>query len=133
MNSKDKAFLNKFCVKESSILFVLENFGATGFSTMGGLGWYSPYQWKNDQISTYQSPLNQILHFPIKPLPPTNVTTGIFPIYFFQGLSFLHLEMTLPFAELCYALAEKLSFFCHHNFMKKGHSKLSKNETENIP
>ena len=24
-------------------------------------------------------------------------------------------------------------FFCHHNFMKKGHSKLSKNEPENIP
>ena len=24
-------------------------------------------------------------------------------------------------------------FFCHHNFKKKGHSKLSKNEPENIP
>ena len=24
-------------------------------------------------------------------------------------------------------------FFCSHNFMKKGHSKLSKNEPENIP
>ena len=24
-------------------------------------------------------------------------------------------------------------FFHHHNFMKKGHSKLSKNEPENIP
>ena len=24
-------------------------------------------------------------------------------------------------------------FFCHHNFMKKGDSKLSKNELENIP
>ena len=24
-------------------------------------------------------------------------------------------------------------FFYHHNFMKKGHSKLSKNEPENIP
>ena len=54
-----------------------------------------------------------------------------FPISFFQGLSFLHLEITLPFAKLCYAFEEKL-FFCHHNFMKKGHSKLSKNETENI-
>ena len=27
----------------------------------------------------------------------------------------------------------KIIFFCHHNFMKKGHSKLSKNEPENIP
>ena len=34
--------------------------------------------------------------------------------------------------KLCDALEEKL-FFCHHNFMKKGHSKLSKNEPENIP
>ena len=42
-----------------------------------------------------------------------------FPIYFFQGLSFLHLEITLPFAKICYAF--------------KDHSKLSKNEPENIP
>ena len=27
----------------------------------------------------------------------------------------------------------KIIFFCHHNFMKKGHSKLSKNEPENVP
>ena len=27
----------------------------------------------------------------------------------------------------------KIIFFCHHNFMKKVHSKLSKNELENIP
>ena len=27
----------------------------------------------------------------------------------------------------------KIIFFCHHNFMKKGHSKLSKSEPENIP
>ena len=46
---------------------------------------------------------------------------GTFSISFFQGLTFLHLEITLPFI-----------FFCHHNFMKKGHSKLSKNEPENI-
>ena len=30
-----------------------------------------------------------------------------FPISFFQGLSFLHLEITLPFAKLCYAFEEK--------------------------
>ena len=35
---------------------------------------------------------------------------GTFPIYFFQGLSFLHLEITLAFAKLCYAFEEK-SFF----------------------
>ena len=47
---------------------------------------------------------------------------GTFPIKFFQGLSFLHLEITLPFVKLCYAFAEKL-----------GHSKLSKKGPENIP
>ena len=40
--------------------------------------------------------------------------------------------MTLSFAKLCCAFEEKI-FFCHHNFMKKIHSKLSKNEPENIP
>ena len=33
-----------------------------------------------------------------------------FPISFFQGLSFLHLEITLPFAKLCYAFEEKIFF-----------------------
>ena len=28
---------------------------------------------------------------------------GTFPIYFSQGLSFLHLEISLSFAKLCYA------------------------------
>ena len=56
---------------------------------------------------------------------------GTFPVKFFQGLSFLHLENTLPFAKLCQPFKEK-KFFCHHNFMKKGYSKLSKNDPENI-
>ena len=33
-------------------------------------------------------------------------------------------EVTLPFHT---------PFFCHHNFSKKGHSKISKKEPENIP
>ena len=41
----------------------------------------------------------------------------ISPISFFQGLSFLDFEITLPFAKLCYA--KKVIFFCHHNFIKK--------------
>ena len=32
---------------------------------------------------------------------------GTFPIKFFQGLSFLHLKITLPFAKLCHAFEEK--------------------------
>ena len=55
-----------------------------------------------------------------------------FPIKFLQGLSILHLEITLPFAKLCHPFQEK-KIFCHHNFMKKGHSKLAKNKPENIP
>ena len=34
----------------------------------------------------------------------------IFSIYFFQGLSFLHLEITLPIAKLTYAFEEKQFF-----------------------
>ena len=37
MNSKDKAFLQKYFVKESSIVISLENFGATEFSIMDRL------------------------------------------------------------------------------------------------
>ena len=59
MNLKDKAFLEKFRVKESSILIGLENFEVT-VPIIGWLGWYSPHQLTNDQISTYQSPPNQI-------------------------------------------------------------------------
>ena len=36
--------------------------------------------------------------------------TDNFPISFFQGLSFLHLEITLPFAKLCYAFEKKIFF-----------------------
>ena len=35
---------------------------------------------------------------------------ALFLFIFFQGLSFLHLEITLPFAKLCYAFEEKLFF-----------------------
>ena len=35
---------------------------------------------------------------------------GTYPICFFQGLSFLHLEITLSFAKLCYAFEENLFF-----------------------
>ena len=57
----------------------------------------------------------------------------LFSYLIFQGLSFLHLEITLPFAKLCYAIEEKLFFSVTIILRKKGHSKLSKNEPENIP
>ena len=37
---------------------------------------------------------------------------------------------TLGKIVLC--VCRKIIFFCHYNFIKKGHSKLSKNERENI-
>ena len=37
----------------------------------------------------------------------------LFLFNFFKVFSFLHLEITLPFAKLCYA------FFFHHNFYEK--------------
>ena len=62
-------------------------------------------------------------------------TFGKLRIRNFRNLKFKieHLDITLLFAKLCYAFEEKFFFFCHHNFMKKGSSKLSKNEPENIP
>ena len=33
---------------------------------------------------------------------------GTFFIYFSQALSFLHLEITLPFARLCHVFEEKI-------------------------
>ena len=34
-----------------------------------------------------------------------------FSYLIFSGLSFLHLEITLPIAKLCYAFEEKKNFF----------------------
>ena len=50
----------------------------------------------------------------------------------FKGLSFLHLEITLPFAKLCYGFEEKIFFSVTIVIWKKGLSKLSKNEPGNI-
>ena len=54
---------------------------------------------------------------------------GTSSIYFFQGSSFLHLEIALPFPNLCYAFGEKLFFSATIIFMKNGHFKFSKNES----
>ena len=45
---------------------------------------------------------------------------------------YLNLEITLSFGKLCYVFEEKF-FFLPPYFLQKGHSKLSKNEPENIP
>ena len=50
--------------------------------------------------------------------------TGTFPIYFFEGSSFLHLEITSLFSKLCHAFEEKLFFSA---------KKVSKNDPEYIP
>ena len=48
-----------------------------------------------------------------------------------QGLSFLHLELLYPLQN-CVMHWKKKKIFCHHNLWKTDHSKLSKNEPENI-
>ena len=50
----------------------------------------------------------------------------------FSLLTFLHLEITLPFAKLRHAFEEKI-FFPATIIYEKMHSKVSKDETENIP
>ena len=44
--------------------------------------------------------------------------SSTFPISYFEGLSFLHLESTLRFAKLCYPFEEK-SFFLPSLFYEK--------------
>ena len=58
MNLKDKAFLKKFSLKQSSILICLENVGPQ-FPIIGVL---FPFQSSNDQTTTHQSPSSQIFH-----------------------------------------------------------------------
>ena len=52
---------------------------------------------------------------------------------FLKGGLTLPIYFALPFAKLYYAFEKKKKIFCHHDFMKKGLSKLSKNESENTP
>ena len=62
MNSNDQAILEKFLVKESSILIGLENFGVTVFSTTDGLGWYSPINQKMTKSPPIRVPSTTFLH-----------------------------------------------------------------------
>ena len=48
---------------------------------------------------------NSVLHYQF--LYKTQGLT-LFLFNFFKGLSYLHLEITLPFAKLCYTFEEKL-------------------------
>ena len=57
---------------------------------------------------------------------------NFFYIIFSRFVSFTFRNyFTLCKIVLC--IWRKIIFFCHHNFRKKGNSKLSKNERENIP
>ena len=56
-----------------------------------------------------------------------------FSYLIFQGLSFLHSEITLIFAKLRCAFEGKLFFSAIITLWKKSNSKLAKNEPENIP
>ena len=63
MNSKDKAFLGTFCVKESSTLIGLGNFGAIGFSITAALGQYFLHQSKSDQVFHIPSMKTLLPHY----------------------------------------------------------------------
>ena len=56
MNSEDKAFPKKFCVKESSKLIGLENFGVAGFSIVTICSYHFTYAFQSE--STPYSCLN---------------------------------------------------------------------------
>ena len=84
MNSKNKAFLEKFSVKEKSNLTGLENFGATWFSIVGELGvalFLVVKKWP-DLVPTHQSPYRRPpLVFPIhqiftSPWKPYSLSIG---------------------------------------------------------
>ena len=51
---------------------------------------------------------------------------GFFPISFFQGYNFYIQKFFYPWQN-CVMHLKKQYFSCYHNFMKKGHSKFSKN------
>ena len=49
-------------------------------------------------------------------------------------LNSIHIHIYIHiYSKTVLCFLRKIIFFYHHNFMKKGHSKLSKNEPENIP
>ena len=73
MNSKEKAFLEKLPVKESS----LEIFVATWLSIMNRLGWYSSYQSKMTKSSPIKvSPPNFYILLIIALLPSIDTWNG---------------------------------------------------------
>ena len=55
----------------------------------------------------------------------------LFQFNFFKVYDFYIQNLLYPLQN-CVSHLKKTIFFCHHNFMKKGHSKLSKNEPVNI-
>ena len=56
-----------------------------------------------------------------------------FSYLIFSRFIFFTFRNNFTIGKIVLCIWRKTIFFCHHNFMKKGHSKLSKNEPENIP
>ena len=54
-------------------------------------------------------------------------------LFIFFKVYHFYIYKLLYYLQNCVIHLKKNHFFCHHNFMKKSHSKLSKNEPENIP
>ena len=59
------------------------------------------------------------------------VELALFLFNFFKVYNFYIWKLLYPLQK-CVMHLKKNFFFCHHNFRKKGHSKLSKNEPGKI-
>ena len=59
------------------------------------------------------------------------VELALFLFNFFKVYHFYIWKLLYPLQK-CVMHLKKKFFFCHHNFRKKGHSKLSKNEPGKI-
>ena len=56
---------------------------------------------------------------------------ALFLLNFFKVYHFYIYKLLYPLQN-CVMHFNKIAFFCHHNFLNKGYSKLSKKEPENI-
>ena len=56
----------------------------------------------------------------------------LFPIWFFSSFIIFTFRNYFTLCKIALHNWRKKTFFCHHNFVQKSHSKLSKNEPEKI-
>ena len=82
---------------------------------------------RNKESSGYLKFVSTLQTHEITNHKPSHFLFTFFKIYHF------YIQKLLYPLQYCVIYLKKIIFFCHHNFMKKAHSKFSKNEPENIP